>query len=159
MSAPNDIKSAAITALQVIDAIYEWHKRVDDAGGTACISGIAAAHAMHNSLTAQKPRIDKLIVKPLADAISAADIAATEADALRAEVERLREALKEVTECLDGEPEYHDEGMGCGVEDRNITDRYEAAAFGWEQAMGRVYSEHVNGALEAVRAALKEKKP
>ena len=109
-----------------------------------------------------------------------ADIASTEADALRVEceilriekhadaeaiqslvddVELLRGALKEVTECLDGEPEYHDEGMGCGVEDRNITDRYEAAAFGWEQAMGRVYSEHINGALEAVRAALKEKKP
>lgn len=32
------------------------------------------------------------------------------------------------------EPEYHSSGMGCGLEDRNITDRYEAMAHGFECA-------------------------
>ncbi|NSL93880.1 hypothetical protein [Acetobacter syzygii] len=39
------------------------------------------------------------------------------------------------------EPEYHDQGMGCGLEDRGIHDRYEAMAYGWEQAMERACSE------------------
>lgn len=34
--------------------------------------------------------------------------------------------------------EYHSQGMGCGIEDRGITDRYEACAHGWERAMDRV---------------------
>jgi hypothetical protein len=34
--------------------------------------------------------------------------------------------------------EYHSQGMGCGIEDRGITDRYEACAHGWDQAMDRV---------------------
>ena len=45
--------------------------------------------------------------------------------------------------CADVEPfvfeeyPYHYEAMGCGLEDRNITDRYEAMAYGWERAMER----------------------
>ena len=35
-------------------------------------------------------------------------------------------------------PDYHPEGMGCGLEDRNITDRYEAMQYGWEQALEHV---------------------
>ena len=31
--------------------------------------------------------------------------------------------------------EYHSQGMGCGLEDRDITDRYEAMAYGWEKAI------------------------
>jgi len=69
------------------------------------------------------------------------------------EVERLRAALVHVAEALDGQPEYHDQGMGCGLEDRRITDRYEAMAHGWECAMERVYGEHINAALEIARAA------
>ena len=38
-------------------------------------------------------------------------------------------------------PEYHCHGMGCGLEDRGIHDRYEAMAYGWDQAMERVCSE------------------
>lgn len=33
-------------------------------------------------------------------------------------------------------PEYHQHGMGCGLEDRNITDRYKAMAYGWDRAIG-----------------------
>lgn len=33
---------------------------------------------------------------------------------------------------------YHHSGMGCGIEDRGITDRYEACEHGWDCAMDRV---------------------
>lgn len=35
-------------------------------------------------------------------------------------------------------PDFHWQGMGCGLEDRNITDRYEAMRYGWEAALDRV---------------------
>jgi hypothetical protein len=63
----------------------------------------------------------------------------------------LTEAL---ASCSHDLPEYHDEGMGCGLEDRNITDRYEAMAFGWEQAMGRVESEIISHTQEILTAAI-----
>lgn len=49
---------------------------------------------------------------------------------------------------LDNEPQYHEQGMGCGLEDRGITDRYEAMSHGWEQAMERVYGEVIPCAEE-----------
>lgn len=33
---------------------------------------------------------------------------------------------------------YHHAGMGCGIEDRGITDRYAACEHGWDCAMERV---------------------
>jgi len=72
-----------------------------------------------------------------------------------AELERLRAALTEIATCLDGSPDYHTQGMGCGLEDRCITDRYEAMLYGWDEAIDRVYSEHVSGALEVALSALK----
>jgi len=35
-------------------------------------------------------------------------------------------------------PDYSYGGMGCGLEDRGITDRYEAMKYGWDEAMERV---------------------
>ena len=35
-------------------------------------------------------------------------------------------------------PDYHAEAMGCGLEDRNITDRYEAMQYGWDEAIERI---------------------
>lgn len=32
-------------------------------------------------------------------------------------------------------PEFHSGGMGCGLEDRNIQDRYESMRHGWERAI------------------------
>lgn len=80
-------------------------------------------------------------------------IIATALAARDAEIERLRMALTEIEQFLDGEPEYHSQGMGCGLEDRCITDRYEAMEHGWGQAMERVYAEHINHALEITRRA------
>ena len=33
---------------------------------------------------------------------------------------------------------YYPEGMGCGIEDRCITDRYEACEYGWHEAIEAV---------------------
>ncbi|WP_241836358.1 hypothetical protein, partial [Klebsiella pneumoniae] len=49
---------------------------------------------------------------------------------------------------LDNEPQYHDEGMGCGLEDRGITDRYDACRYGWDEAMERIYGEVIPSADE-----------
>lgn len=35
-------------------------------------------------------------------------------------------------------PDYHYTGMGCGLEDRNITNRYEAMAYGWDCAIDAI---------------------
>lgn len=61
-------------------------------------------------------------------------------EAVVAENVKLKETLEYI---VDGsnQPEYHEQGMGCGLEDRGITDRYEAMYHGWECAMERVYSE------------------
>ena len=72
MTDENLIK-AATNALAMIDAFYEWHDRVEKAGGTTCITGIAAAHAMHTSMKKQRPRVESLITKPLKEAISKAN--------------------------------------------------------------------------------------
>lgn len=40
-------------------------------------------------------------------------------------------------------PDYHHQAMGCGLEDRGITDRYEACRHGFECAL-----ERVGGAIE-----------
>lgn len=56
---------AAVNAAGIINAVYEWMDRVEKAGGTTCISGVAECHAMLKSLNAQKPRINKLIMDPL----------------------------------------------------------------------------------------------
>lgn len=35
-------------------------------------------------------------------------------------------------------PEFHSQGMGCGLEDRNITDRYEAMRYGFDEALDQM---------------------
>lgn len=35
-------------------------------------------------------------------------------------------------------PEFHQEGMGCGLEDRGITDRYEAMRYGFDEALDQM---------------------
>lgn len=62
----------------------------------------------------------------------------------------LREAIELIREC---EPEYHVQGMGCGLEDRNITDRYEAMEHGWAKAIERI-EEHFGDAADEFEAVL-----
>lgn len=63
----------------------------------------------------------------------------SERDALAAEVERLRAMLDRIHN-LDDFPELTSgmrSGLFCGVEDRNLTDRYEGAKYGWDDAAER----------------------
>jgi len=61
--------------------------------------------------------------------------------------------IKDIIQVLDGDvPEYHQEGMGCWLEDRNISDRYVAMEYGWEAAMQRVYYEVINYAKDELSA-------
>ena len=52
--------------------------------------------------------------------------------------------------------EYSSQGMGCGLEDRGITDRYEAMQYGWDEAIesmdraGPFYTAPVPSALETL---------
>ena len=55
---------------------------------------------------------------------------------LIAEVQSAPEAEPVEVVAIDW-PEYHYEAMGCGLEDRGITDRYEAMQHGWDCAMER----------------------
>ena len=57
--------------------------------------------------------------------------------ALRAELARPLEVAAPVGE-FDDWPDFNEQAMGCGLEDRNITDRYEAMRYGWDEAMERV---------------------
>ena len=59
---------------------------------------------------------------------------------LAAENVEMKQIIDTVTN-LDNEPQYHAEGMGCGLEDRGITDRYDACRYGWDEAMERIYGE------------------
>lgn len=61
-------------------------------------------------------------------------------DALAAENAALKSAISYVC-ATDNQPDYQYDGMGCGIEDRGIVDRYEAARYGWDEAMERIYSE------------------
>ena len=63
----------------------------------------------------------------------------------RAENAELREALEYLRSGTD-EPEYHAQGMGCGIEDRDIMDRYDAAEYGWDAAVER-YQEWIRNAV------------
>jgi hypothetical protein len=79
----------------------------------------------------------------------------TRADIANARIAELEAALAEAfASCSHDLPEYHEQGMGCGLEDRNITDRYEAMGFGWEQAMERVESEIISHTQEILATAL-----
>lgn len=46
---------------------------------------------------------------------------------------------------------YHPEGMGCGIEDCGITDRYEACEYGWNEAI-----EAVVEVIEIIRSHMDE---
>jgi hypothetical protein len=63
---------------------------------------------------------------------------------MAAENERLKAKLGELYDQIDSAIEqpgqsYYD-GLNCGVEDRDITNRYEAAAYGWDQAFEYIAS-------------------
>ncbi|EPW0452194.1 hypothetical protein ACWB31_005685, partial [Klebsiella pneumoniae] len=58
-------------------------------------------------------------------AIKTGNVLADQNAQLAAENVALKQIVDSVTD-LSNEPQYHSEGMGCGLEDRGITDRYDA---------------------------------
>ncbi|ENC9791036.1 hypothetical protein ABLG01_004683, partial [Klebsiella pneumoniae] len=73
-------------------------------------------------------------------AIKTWNVLADQNSQLAAENVEMKQIIDSVTN-LDNEPQYHEEGMGCGLEDRGITDRYDACRYGWDEAMERIYGE------------------
>ncbi|HBZ2140426.1 TPA: hypothetical protein MHK34_14050 [Klebsiella pneumoniae] len=73
-------------------------------------------------------------------AIKTGNMLADQNAQLAAENVAMKQIVDSVTN-LDNEPQYHAEGMGCGLEDRGITDRYDACRYGWDEAMERIYGE------------------
>ena len=63
---------AATNAHAALAAMYQWVDRVEKAGGTTCIAGVAEAHAMMKSMKENRARFDKLITEPLVAAIEKA---------------------------------------------------------------------------------------
>lgn len=59
-----ELVNALGRALLTIDAIYQWVDKVEAAGGTTCISGVASAHAMLASLKKNRGRTETLILEP-----------------------------------------------------------------------------------------------
>lgn len=73
--------------------------------------------------------------------------------------------LEDVEPFMFEEYPYNSHAMGCGLEDRDITDRYEAMAYGWDRAMERaaeaipddLYPAHTVAALKSRADALAPK--
>ena len=66
----DDLVKAAVLAHNTIEAIYQWVDKVEKAGGTTSIQGIAAASAMFRSLKSNRSRLDKLVTEPLQKALA-----------------------------------------------------------------------------------------
>lgn len=69
-SAHDDMREALVKAAALLGAVYEWADRVEKAGGTTTLAGVAAAHAMLNSLKTQAPRVESLVLAPAHVAIA-----------------------------------------------------------------------------------------
>jgi hypothetical protein len=54
-------------------------------------------------------------------------------------IKQARSAPLQEPVAFDDWPEYHEHAMGCGLEDRGITDRYEAMRYGWDEALERAW--------------------
>lgn len=72
MSDDKELLKAASAAAAMLGAVYEWLDRVEKAGGTKSLSGIASCHAMHESLKKNRNRAETLVMQPLREAIAKA---------------------------------------------------------------------------------------
>ena len=81
------------------------------------LRGAESIHDTLRSLSFEIPEIEKRIAESCYDAMIEL-VAATKQEPVEIDF-----------------PEYHSFGMGCGLEDRGITDRYAAMKYGWEEAL------------------------
>jgi hypothetical protein len=68
----DELLKAARNAGAMLGAVYEHLDRVNAAGGPTSLSGMASCAAMVRSLNSNRERAEKLIMKPLRDAIEKA---------------------------------------------------------------------------------------
>jgi hypothetical protein len=57
-------------------------------------------------------------------------------------------------EAFEDWPKFHRQGLGCGLEDRGITDRYEAAEYGWRDCEERMLEQGPFVTLESAQQAV-----
>jgi|GEM_PF-1161245 len=113
---------------------------------------VLVGHDFAKALSSDTPIID--IAKMLSRLADRLDVTAAvlretvkQRDALAVENTGMKNTLESIIN-PDSQPEYHDQGMGCGVEDRGYQrDGYSACYYGWESAMERVYSEVISDAI------------
>ncbi|EKL6970059.1 hNH endonuclease [Escherichia coli] len=137
---------------------------------------VAAGHEMASELKAECGAVDmRSVAKLISDLATQLEVQLVRANALAEDHQRATESIKQadsavklahekfsalaaenaglksvIEYCInpDNQPEYHDQGMGCGVEDHGYQrDGYSACYYGWESAMERVYSEVIPDAI------------
>lgn len=131
---------------------------------------VAAGHEMASELKAECGAVDmRSVAKLISDLAMQLEVQLVRANALAEDHQSAIESIKQADSAVklahekfsalaaenagmksvieywinpDNQPEYHDQGMGCGVEDHGYQrDGYSACYYGWESAMERVYSE------------------
>ncbi len=137
---------------------------------------VSAGHEMASELKAECGAVDmRSVAKLISDLATQLEVQLARANALDEDQQKAIESIKQadaavklahekfsalaaenagmksvIEYCInpDNQPEYHDQGMGCGVEDHGYQrDGYSACYYGWESAMDRVYSEVIPDAI------------
>lgn len=115
---------------------------------TKIIELVKSGHERAADLKASCGAVDvRSVAQLISDLASQLEVQFARSNALAAENAGLKAALEY---CInpDNQPEYHDLGMGCGVEDHGYQrDGYSACVYGWDSAMERVYSEVIPDAI------------
>ncbi|MGS3504039.1 hypothetical protein [Citrobacter koseri] len=140
--------------IELVKSGHELAKELHCAESAALVSDLATQLEVQ-LVRSNSPAAKLSMINGLMDAAEQANKLAQEAteklvqerDALAAENAAMKQIVDSVTD-LSNEPQYHAEGMGCGLEDRGITDRYDACRYGWDEAMERIYGEVIPCAEE-----------
>lgn len=125
-----EVEKLRVTLAASLNAENVWEKTMMEVCGEDGPASVAAEIA---ALRAQRDTALESLRQQLA--------------AVVAENAGMKQIIHSVTD-LSNEPKYHAEGMGCGLEDRGITDRYDACRYGWDEAMERIYGEVIPCAEE-----------
>lgn len=134
----------------IIELVKLGHERADELKASCGAVNVRSVAQLISDLASQL-ELQYVRAEESRREFRAADITMQNLEAkcavLAAENAGLKDALEYVIN-PDNQPEYHDQGMGCGVEDRGYQrDGYSACAYGWESAMDRIYSEVIPDAI------------